>query len=106
MLEKDQFRFPRYPHSVYVRADLHEAGHEHGVRLIMQNLLERVEAWPKEAREELIRIVSEIESELGADYHTTPAELRGIDRGLRAAEAGQIASADDVAAAFGKFRHS
>ena len=72
----------------------------------LQNLLERVEAWPEEAREELIRVVGEIESELGADYHATPAELRGIDRGLRAAEAGAVASADDVAVAFGKFRHA
>jgi len=72
----------------------------------LQNLLERVEAWPEEAREELIRVVGEIESELGADYHATPEELGGIDRGLRAAEAGVVASADDVAAAFGKFRHA
>jgi len=72
----------------------------------LRNLLERVEAWPEEAREELLPLVGEIESELGADYHATPAELRGIDRGLRAAEAGALASADEVATAFGKFRHA
>ena len=72
----------------------------------LRNLLERVEAWPEEAREELLRLVGEIESELGADYHATPAELHGIDRGLRAAETGALASADEVATAFGKFRHA
>ena len=42
----------------------------------LQNLLERVAAWPEEAREELLRVVGEIESELGTDYHATPEEWK------------------------------
>ncbi|MBV9541479.1 MAG: hypothetical protein JO167_09435 [Alphaproteobacteria bacterium] len=44
--------------------------------------------------------------QLSADgvYHATEEELRGIDRGLREADAGKFATAEEVTATFAKFR--
>jgi len=37
-------------------------------------------------------------------YKATPAELAGVDRGLKDAAAGKFASAEEVAAVFAKHR--
>jgi predicted transcriptional regulator len=39
-----------------------------------------------------------------AKYEPTPEELAGIDRGLRAAAEGRVASEQEVEAVFAKFR--
>ena len=71
----------------------------------LRDVLERVEAWPEEAQEELAAIALEIDSELrGGVYTATPEELIGIDRGLRAADQGRFASRDDVTGVFAKHR--
>ncbi len=72
----------------------------------LKNLLERAQAWPEAAREELLRVAGEIEHELRGEYHPTPAELAGIDRGLRAATSGEIASESEVEATLAKFRRA
>ncbi len=67
--------------------------------------LERVEAWPAHAQDELAEIASEIDNGLhNGSYEPTPAELAGIDRGLRDAEAGRFATDAKVETAFDKFR--
>ena len=67
--------------------------------------MKRVETWPEAAQEELALIALEIDAALaGGDYRATAEELEGIDRGLRAAEAGRFGSADAVAAMFAKHR--
>lgn len=67
--------------------------------------LERVEAWPAEAQDRLAEIALDIEADLsGEEYHPTPAELAGIDHGLRAAEEGRFATNEEVEAVFAKFR--
>ncbi len=72
----------------------------------LENLLERAQAWPEAARDELLRVADEIEHELLGDYDPTPAELAGIDRGLHAAAGGEIASDHEVEAALAKFRRA
>jgi predicted transcriptional regulator len=72
---------------------------------VFTDAMKRVETWPEAAQEELASIALEMDAGLnGGVYHATPEELVGIDRGLRAAEAGRFASADDVAAVFAKCR--
>ena len=67
--------------------------------------LERVEAWPAHAQDELAEIARDIDDSLSkGEYQPTPAELAGIDRGLRDAEAGCFASDAEVEAAFAKLR--
>jgi predicted transcriptional regulator len=71
----------------------------------IEAVLERVPSWPEDARQELARIALEIEADLGKGaYVATPEELRGIDRGLRDAAQGRLASEAEVEAAFAKHR--
>jgi predicted transcriptional regulator len=72
----------------------------------LKELLERAATWPEEAQEELARMAYEIEEELKGNYHATPEELAGIDRGLRDAAAGRFATDVDVEAAFKNFRRA
>jgi len=72
---------------------------------MLADVLERVESWPAEAQEELAEIALEIDAGLaGKAYEPTPAELAGIDRGLRAAEEGRFATEEEVEAVLAKFR--
>jgi len=70
----------------------------------LQELLDRAKTWPAEAQDELVELGREIEGEVKGEYHATPEELRGIDRGLRAAKEGRFATPAQVKATFAKFR--
>ena len=67
----------------------------------LKTLLERVQAWPEVAQDELVAVANEIESELqGQDYFATREELQIIDAAIAAIDAGQVATEADVEAAF------
>jgi len=71
----------------------------------LTEILERVEAWPADAQEQLAEFVLELDASLkDGEYQPTPEELAGIDRGLRDAAEGRFATEQDVEAAFAKFR--
>lgn len=71
---------------------------------ILTQALERVEAWPPHAQDELAEIALEIDAGLKGDvYEPTPEELAGIDRGLRDAAEGRFATDEEVEAVFAKF---
>jgi hypothetical protein len=70
----------------------------------IKELLERIETWPEEAQNELVAVANQIESELQGDYLATRDELEAIDAAIAAIDAGQIATDEQVAAAFAKFR--
>lgn len=71
----------------------------------LNEALERVEAWPAQAQDELAEIARDIDASLRqGDYEPTPAELAGIDRGLRAAEEDRFATDEQVEAALAKLR--
>ena len=68
----------------------------------LKDVLQRVEAWPEEAQEQLAEIAREIDAQLaGGVYHATPQELEALDE----AERSGIASEAEVEAAFGTVRH-
>jgi predicted transcriptional regulator len=72
---------------------------------VLKEALRRAESWPQEAQEELAALASEIDARLkGRNYHATPGELAGIDRGLRAARDGRFATDEEVEAVFAKHR--
>jgi predicted transcriptional regulator len=72
---------------------------------VWDQLLQRVQSWPDEAQEELAQIVEEIEAELNeSPYDASPAELLGVERGLRDAAEGKFASPEQVEAVFAKYR--
>jgi predicted transcriptional regulator len=67
--------------------------------------LERVENWPAQWQDRLAEIALDIDAGIkDGVYHPTPAELEGIDRGLRDANQGRFATDAEVEAAFAKFR--
>jgi hypothetical protein len=69
--------------------------------------MERAETWPQEAQEELAEIAFEIDARLkGGKYHATPNELEGIDRGLKAAREGRLATDAELQAVLAKHRRS
>ena len=67
--------------------------------------LERIEAWPAHAQDELAEIARDIDESLAkGEYEPTPAELAGIDRGLRDAAEGRFATEKNVDAALAQLR--
>jgi hypothetical protein len=68
----------------------------------LKDLLERAATWPEEAQEELVALGREIEG--GGEYHATPDELAGIDRGIAAADSGAFTSTRQVEQTLAKFR--
>jgi hypothetical protein len=71
----------------------------------LKEAMQRVETWPEEAQEELAQIAFEIDAGLrGGTYHATPEELKGIDRGLKAAREGRFATHEEVQGVIAKHR--
>ena len=71
----------------------------------LTEVLERIEAWPPEAQNELADFALELDAEVKhGEYEPTPEDLAGIDRGLRAAAEGRFATDQQVEAVFAKFR--
>jgi hypothetical protein len=71
----------------------------------LQEIFERAAQWPETAQAELAELAREIDAELGAaSYRATREELRGLDRGLKAAREGRYATADQVDELFRKHR--
>jgi hypothetical protein len=71
----------------------------------IKKLLERVQAWPEEAQDELVAVANQIESELqGGDYLATREELRIIDDAMTSIDRGEVATDVEIKAAFAKFR--
>jgi hypothetical protein len=71
----------------------------------LTEVLERIEAWPPEAQNQLADFALELDAGLSDDiYEPTPEELAGIERGLRAAAEGRFATDQQVEAVFAKFR--
>ena len=71
----------------------------------LKNLLERVQAWPEEAQDELVTVANQIESELQArEYLATQKELRILDDAMASIDSGEVATDVEIKAAFAKFR--
>jgi predicted transcriptional regulator len=71
----------------------------------LKDALHRVEAWPEHAQGMLAELALEIDAELReVKYHATPAELAGIDRGLKAAREGRFATDEQVEAVVAEHR--
>jgi hypothetical protein len=73
----------------------------------LKELLERAEAWPEAAQQELVSLGDEIEKELQAgDYDATTEELQAIDEALEQLARGEVATEEEVEAAFRTFRRT
>jgi hypothetical protein len=71
-----------------------------------KGLLDQPESWPEEDQEELVEYAREIEARRTGNYHATPEELKAIDKALGQVARGEIASNEEIEAAFAKFRRA
>ncbi len=67
-------------------------------------LLERVAAWPEEDKEAFVRFIGEIEAKRSGVYKLNDEERIAVRRGLAEMRAGQLASDEEVAAVFNRYR--
>ena len=72
----------------------------------VKEILRRVEAWPQEDQEELAEIARDIEARRSGVYHATLEELEAIDEALGQVARGEVASKEEIEAAFAKFRRA
>jgi hypothetical protein len=71
----------------------------------LEILLEHVVAtWPEEAQEELVQSMVDIEKKHLGIYHLNDEERAAVRRGLREMREGKLASEDEVARAFARYR--
>jgi predicted transcriptional regulator len=67
----------------------------------LETLLERVSTWPEEAQAELARIIDELEWQYSRDvYQLSDEENAAIDKALAAADRGEFATDEEMAALF------
>ncbi len=71
---------------------------------MLETLLERIDAWPEEAQEELIRSVIEIEAKHVGLHHLSEEERAAVRRGLEEMRQGRFATDEEVAAVFNRYR--
>jgi hypothetical protein len=67
-------------------------------------MLSRVESWPEDDQDELAQIALEIEARRHGLYQAAAEELRAIDEALASVGRGEIATDEEVAAVFAKYR--
>jgi hypothetical protein len=72
----------------------------------VKEILRRVEAWPEEDQQELAEIARDIEARRSGVYHATAEELEAIDEALGQVARGEVASKEEIEAAFAKFRRA
>ncbi len=71
---------------------------------LAEEILDRIESWPDQARAELIRSLLEIEEKHVGLYHLTDDERAAVRRGLEEMRQGKFASEERVAAIFNRVR--
>lgn len=69
-----------------------------------KQLLERVASWPEEDVAKLEEAAREIEALRRGEYLATEDELRAIDQAIAELDRGEVASEEQVRAAYAKFR--
>ena len=67
-------------------------------------ILEQVATWPEEAQEGFLTSFNEIEAKHVGVYQLNDEERAAVLRGLAEMRAGQLASEEEVAALFNRFR--
>jgi hypothetical protein len=72
----------------------------------LRQLLDRVSAWPKEAQQELIRSVTEIETRYRNVYHVNDEEREALKRSAEDVRKGRFATEADVEATFTRFHRA
>jgi hypothetical protein len=70
----------------------------------LEELLERVSAWPEEAQEELAVFIADVEARhSSSDYELTAEDLAALDRSLADVKAGRFAPDGAIEALFNRY---
>lgn len=75
-----------------------------GMNKIAATILDRIADWPKEAQEELMQAIVDIEARHVGIYHLSDDERAAVREGLAQAARGEFVPDDVVAAYFNKYR--
>jgi hypothetical protein len=70
----------------------------------LEILLERVSTWPPEAQEEFVRSMANIENKHLGVYRLNDEERTAVRRGLQEMREGKLASDNEVAEVFARYR--
>jgi len=70
----------------------------------LEILLEQIAAWPTEAQEELMQSIASIEEKHLGVYQLNDEERAAVQRGLQEMREGKIATDEEVAAVFDRYR--
>ena len=73
---------------------------------LLEDLMERAAVWPEEAQAELVESMIEIEAKHAGIYRLSDDERQAIRRALQELREGKIATDEQVAAVFGRYRHA
>ncbi|MGA2894905.1 MAG: hypothetical protein ABSE22_18725 [Xanthobacteraceae bacterium] len=71
---------------------------------VVETLLEHVADWPEEAQAELVQSIVDIETKHFGVYKVGPEERIAIERALEEMRRGKLASDEEVAVVFNRYR--
>jgi hypothetical protein len=72
----------------------------------LKSVLGRIETWPKEAQDELLRSMTEIETRYSEVYHVSDDERAALKRSAEDIRKHRFAGDGDVTAVFGRPHHA
>jgi hypothetical protein len=72
----------------------------------IRDILKRITAWPQEDQDELAELARDIEARRSGAYHATTEELEAVDEALGQVARGEVASKEEIEAAFAKFHQA
>ena len=72
----------------------------------LKKILERVPEWPKEAQDELVRSMTEIETRYSDVYHVNDEERSALKRSADDMQKKRFATHEDVEGVFGRFHRA
>lgn len=70
----------------------------------IESVLERVRQWPRDRQEEAVDLLLALEAQGGDVYRPTPEQEAELEESLREIARGEVASEEEVAAAFRRKR--
>jgi predicted transcriptional regulator len=70
----------------------------------LKTLMERAASWPDEAQAELVRFMIDTEAKYFGVYRLSDEERAAVRKGIEAAERGEFASNEEIAALFRRCR--
>ena len=73
---------------------------------LLEDVLERVETWPKERQEDAAWLLMAMEAQDNSPYRLTEEQQEQVRAALKEVERGEVASDEEVAAVFDRYRRA